>query len=480
MNLGCANCHGPLTGGAPVPVRQAAPLERVAGAGERGCLAAPSDQPGTAPRFALSAVERADIIAFLESLDDRRCDRVPADDLAVALERLSCTSCHAFHADRGPGAALSPWFASHEEADLGDEGRVPPDLSDVGGRLQTSWMHRVLSGPDRARPWMLTRMPQFHDALIPSLPGLFAQSAGATTLLDESPPFDVAKAEQGRQLVGSKGLNCIECHAISGHDATGTPGPDLALIPGRFRYEAYRRWLRNPSNIRPGTRMPSFFQFGRSGVTSVLSGDADAQIAAIWSYLEQGELGALPEGLSIKEDLLLRVVDEPLVFRSFMLGAGVRAIAFGFPEQVHGAFDATRCWTVLAWRGAFLDASGAWANRGGTETNPADIIWQAPTGPFVELVGEEATMLTFRGYVLDDARAPTFLYDVASGGRIVRAEQAPRATRTESGLPALRIRTVFTGSPGTVIRIRDDANGAMSEMALDREGRLEIVREIGR
>ena len=39
--------------------------------------------------------------------------------------------------------------------------------------------------------------------------------------------------------------------------------------------------------------------------------------------------------------------DEPIVFRTFMHDAGVRAIACGFPEHIHYAFDPDRCTLAL-------------------------------------------------------------------------------------------------------------------------------------
>ena len=67
-------------------------------------------------------------------------------------------------------------------------------------------------------------------------------------------------------------MNCIQCHEIAGNDATGTPGPDLALMPGRLRFDSFARWLHDPSRLARGTRMPSFFVGGRSAFADVYSG----------------------------------------------------------------------------------------------------------------------------------------------------------------------------------------------------------------
>ena len=39
-----------------------------------------------------------------------------------------------------------------EEADLGDEGRLPPTLTGAGARLTTAWMHDVLAEDDADAP----------------------------------------------------------------------------------------------------------------------------------------------------------------------------------------------------------------------------------------------------------------------------------------------------------------------------------------
>ena len=52
------------------------------------------------------------------------------------------------------------------EADLGDEGRLPPHLTGVGDKLQPEWLREVLLNKGTARSYMATRMPQFGEANI--------------------------------------------------------------------------------------------------------------------------------------------------------------------------------------------------------------------------------------------------------------------------------------------------------------------------
>jgi cytochrome c oxidase subunit 2 len=59
---------------------------------------------------------------------------------------------------------------------------------------------------------------------------------------------------------------CINCHAISGTVADGRFGPDLSHLMSRETIAAgaapntpenLRRWIRNPDDIKPGSRMPA-------------------------------------------------------------------------------------------------------------------------------------------------------------------------------------------------------------------------------
>ena len=103
-----------------------------------------------------------------------------------------------------------------------------------------------------------------------------------------------------------------------------------------------------------------------------------------------------------------------------MKGAGSRAIAIGFPEQVHLVFSAEQVRTVEAWRGAFLSAAGAWAGRGGNPTDPlgASSVQMPARFPFIAVgAGGEIDAIQpqpgFRGYRFDAQRRPIIEYDFA-------------------------------------------------------------------
>ena len=62
-------------------------------------------------------------------------------------------------------------------------------------------------------------------------------------------------------------------------------GINLAYSADRLQPEYYRRWFRAPISIDPQTKMPVYFDDGKSPLTDVLDGDSEKQIAAVWEYL---------------------------------------------------------------------------------------------------------------------------------------------------------------------------------------------------
>ena len=74
---------------------------------------------------------------------------------------------------------------------------------------------------------------------------------------------------------------------------------------------------------------------------------------------------------------------QPIVFRTFLEGAGMQAVAVGFPQQIHVAFDALESRWALAWKGRFLDAMTTWEERAMTPakllgTKPVDMPLRMP------------------------------------------------------------------------------------------------------
>jgi cytochrome c2 len=59
---------------------------------------------------------------------------------------------------------------------------------------------------------------------------------------------------EGRRIMERNG--CFSCHAVSGFG--GMIGPELSGVTVRRERENLYKWIRDPWEVQPGTRMPTF------------------------------------------------------------------------------------------------------------------------------------------------------------------------------------------------------------------------------
>ena len=107
------------------------------------------------------------------------------------------------------------------------------------------------------------------------------------------PPIDPELAEIGRRLAGKDGgFSCVSCHAIGKVEASEvveSEGINLVYAAERLLPSYFRHWLRNPLSIEPQTKMPLYFEDGKSQLADTLDGDAERQIGALWQYVRLGK-----------------------------------------------------------------------------------------------------------------------------------------------------------------------------------------------
>lgn len=427
LDRGCVACHA-VAGQPTIEERlfEAPPFQELRSG--RGCLD-PEDE--TTPRYALSDADRVALELAVHAVGRSESSfPSPTHQASLTVDALGCVHCHEWHGQGGVRDSIREEFETLVEADLGDEGRLPPRLSDVGGKLHPEWLREVFLEAGRARPYMATRMPQFGEDNVGELHELLASFAGVPPRGWPEPEVTDAMVAAGHTLAGEDGLNCISCHVFDELPPAGTPGPDMTRFAERIRYEWWRRYALNPPRFKPGTRMPSFFIGGTSAITSVMEGDAERQIDSLWAYFTLGSDMPTPEGLSASgAGYEVRVAGRPRILRTFIEGVGSRAIAVGFPAGVHFAFDARTCRLAQVWTGDFLDASGAWANRGGTPTGGrGPLVWEAPTGAMFRIEDDptdanDMDETKFRGYRVDDDGVPVFRYAVDTGAGAVEVEE---------------------------------------------------------
>jgi mono/diheme cytochrome c family protein len=408
----CAACHQ-----LEKPGVKARPLAELEGRQPAGCLA--TNPKAGVPKFDLNDRQRVVLLAQLGAQESLGLPLDAGDQIKRKMTVLNCFACHQRERRGGPDGLRRDYFASVGEVDLGDEGRIPPHLNDVGAKLQREWIEAVLLRGAAVRPYMATRMPLFGPSNVKKLSELF-EKADAKADAPPQPDLSTDAGKFGRKLVGVGGLTCIACHNFSGNKSLGVPALDLALIGQRLKWDWFRHYLLDPQALRPGTRMPAFWPNGVAVNRDILGGDAEKQIAAIWTYLARKNFTDLPAGLvKGKEELIADT--EAVIYRNFIEGAGPRAIGVGYPEKANLAFDANEMRLALLWQGAFIDAAKHHTGRGAGFEKPLGVnVIKGPAGPpFAVLESESASWPTavgkegryhFQGYRLDDKRRPAFRY----------------------------------------------------------------------
>ena len=275
-STGCLNCHA-LDG--VKNEATAKPLTQLAAASwTSGCLAEKAPAGSKAPRYTLTADQRAALQAFGAS-DRSSLDRATtADFLERQSVHLNCRECH------GQFEGFPAW-------------------DHLPGKLKPEWATRFIRGeiPVKPRSWGEYRMPAF-PAYAQGLGEGLSTLAGLppVTAPDPAAPDTAALAEAGRKLAGANGgFGCVSCHSIGEFGATQVfeaPGINLATSFDRLQPDYFRRWLRAPTTIDPASKMPVYFdEEGKSPLPEILGGDGSKTIQAVWEYLRLKDKMAKPE-----------------------------------------------------------------------------------------------------------------------------------------------------------------------------------------
>ena len=476
--LNCGACHAGLVG-EPVKAR---PLLELAGHVTAGCLA--DEVPARAPRFDLSPAQRKALRETVSAAGQLSGPLSDAAQVSQTLTRLNCYACHARDGVGGPlESGRADWFHVVGEVDLGDEGRLPPHLTGVGAKLKPAWLQEVLTKGTKVRPYMATRMPQFGATHATALSAALRQADQRANAATE-PALAARDVKLGWKLVGRDGLGCIACHTFTTFGSTGIPALGLDTMANRVQWDWFRRYLPDPAALRPGTRMPTFWPEGHAVNTEILGGQSEAQIQALWAWLQGGAKADVPTGL-VRGRRELVVGSEAVIYRNFIAGAGSRAIGVGYPEHANLAFDANELRLALIWQGSFIDMSRHSTDRGeGYEPPLGDHRIALPAGPaFAELAAADAPWPAapnrlagenrFLGYTLDALQRPTFRYRI--GG--VTIEETPEARAGDVDL-TLRRHFRVGGSARQTLYMRVAAGKLVAtgadEFSLDQKLRLKL------
>jgi len=420
----CVSCHQ-VGDDFKAPLPDAAPARAKMNL-EAGCLA---EAPTKAPHFSLSETQRRAIRAALKA------DKEPvpaADRIKMKLTQLNCISCHERDGYGGVAASRDAFFHSKEEA-LGNESRIPPPLTGVGGKLRAEWLNRLLYDRERSRPYMITRMPHYGETALGDLTKWLGEVDRMKPVEVPEPENDLRKqyTEGGLQLLGDKGLNCIACHNYNGTESPGMKGIDLMSSYQRLTPEWFFAYMKNPGSFRPGIIMPSYWPEGKALQTEILGGDTEKQLQALWYTFSLGRSARDPSGLK-QSDNRLEVKDKAVMHRGRSRVAGYRGIAVGLPGGLNYAFNAQNGSLAALWRGDFVTAN--WKSQGAGDfhpigkfaTLPQDVSFlpqaDAPAAwPLLPQTTKEAPVnpdptyprahgYAFQGYALGENDVPVFTY----------------------------------------------------------------------
>ncbi len=354
----CLNCHRAEGVNDRKPAK---PLTELKADAATSCARSPGNG---LPRYSLDEAQEAALRAALDRGRAGRSGTEQADDAgSLRMRQLNCFACHERDGRGGVGPKRRAYFEIEGHVDLGDEGRVPPPLTGVGRKLKASWLKKVFAGTGDVRPHMLARMPVFPDAVVGSLSAGFARVDKLKTR-SEGAVFGDTKSltDAGRELLDT---GCVQCHPVRGERLPGVVGIDLEGIAARVEPQWFHDFLQNPAALKNRTRMPTFFPNGKSANQTLLDGDVDRQIAAMWGYIKDAAKQPLPEKIEKGKihNFELVPTDRPIVLRTFLRDAGPHGIAVGFPQKMHLAFDAEQIRFAGFWKGKFLDAHGTWFDR---------------------------------------------------------------------------------------------------------------------
>jgi mono/diheme cytochrome c family protein len=247
------------------------------------------------PQFSLDDEDIQALLVFLKSRTDHKTpgsykpQDVAREQRLVAgrriVERYNCIGCHVIE---GRGGAIRAYYK--ESPTL-----APPLLNGEGAKVQSDWLFGFLQSPIPLRPWLKVRMPTFGlsetetNAVVEYFLAQDKVQIPFVYVNDAALPADYIAA--GKALASPDVFNCFSCHQRGEIKPEGPPegwAPDLALARHRLNPDWILAWLRNPSALMPGTKMPTFYNLDDNvpdGPEDVLGGDEKMQIEALRDYV---------------------------------------------------------------------------------------------------------------------------------------------------------------------------------------------------
>jgi mono/diheme cytochrome c family protein len=217
------------------------------------------------------------------------------------VRQFNCQGCHIIEGEGGTiQSTLVDWLVTYQGKDANDAQSVvrsfsPPNLIGEGQKVQAQWLFEFLHDPTPIRPWLHVRMPtySFHAGQINSLIKYFNYLDDQEFPFTDTyhPQMSKEEFEAAGKLFSKDYFGCAQCHIVGDQMPGGSAenwAPNFALAAKRLKPDWIIKWLTNPADLLPGTKMPTYFDpknFDESGPADILNGDEHKQIKALRDYL---------------------------------------------------------------------------------------------------------------------------------------------------------------------------------------------------
>ncbi len=237
-----------------------------------------------------------------EKIKPRTPDNLKIEEGQKIVRQLNCQGCHLIEGDGATvQKTVNGWLVKYGNYSQGDadkftESYSPPSLYGVGKKVNPQWLFEFLHQPtDKIRPWLKVRMPtfKFNTAHLNALVEYFNALDKAEFPFQEKVDLSLTGDEQAaaEKMFSKDVFDCQKCHVVRGQMPSGSPetwAPDLARARAKLRPQWMIEWIKNPSKMKPGTKMPTFFDpsnYENSGPPDILGGNEDEQIRVLRNFL---------------------------------------------------------------------------------------------------------------------------------------------------------------------------------------------------
>ncbi len=193
-------------------------------------------------------------------------DRNRFDEPVARVDR--CQTCH--RAINRPGFEDQPNpFRTHPRREI-----LLADTAHPPGQFGCTACHEgqgmAVNSVERAHG-------EVHYWEFPLLRGSKVQSSCASCHLDVQSLEDAPLLAEGQRIFEQ--IGCTGCHLVQGYENIPKVGPSLRRISAKVDPSWMVRWIQNPQEYRPRTRMPNF---------SLKEDEAIAITAFLWSLSKEG------------------------------------------------------------------------------------------------------------------------------------------------------------------------------------------------